>query len=185
MPRPRDIARKEVRVDMASISAADASQLLAQFGPLVRRIAGDFPTVDSDELEAVGRIAIMEAWVTHKPQRIPLRQWVRRVVRWRIVELADGEMSQQYFSPLDLVSGTVGEPMTNGRHDPERRFMLEQIIELVPYLPPRQAMIIDGRLRRETYEEIGRSLGISAQWCHQEYMSALAQLREWVVFGIS
>jgi RNA polymerase sigma factor (sigma-70 family) len=181
VPRIRDIARKEVRVDMGAIPDGTAAELLAEYRSLIGRIAASFPTVEADELRAVGQIAVMEAWVTHNPRRIPLRAWITQVVRWRIIERADGELSRRDLGSLELAP----EPTTNGRHDPERTFMLEQIIDLLVYLPPRQTMIIDGRLRRETFEEIALTLGISTAFCHQEYLTALAQLREWVGFRVS
>lgn len=179
-PRVADIARKAVRVDMSSIPPATAVRLLAEYEPLVRRIASTFPTLEAEELHAVGRVAVMEAWVTHNPQRIPLRAWIRQVIRWRIVDRADGELSRLDQATLELAP----EPDTNGRHDPERLFMLDQIIELLVYLPPRQAMIIDARLRRETFAEVATSLGLSQSTCHAEYLNALAQLRKWLGFKI-
>lgn len=182
MPRIRDIARKEVRVDMSEIPAGTAADLLTAYGGIIARIASTFPTVEADELRSVGQIAVMEAWVTHNPRReIPMRAWVTQVVRWRIVERADAEISRRDLTSLDLAP----EPATNGRHDPERAFMLDQIIDLLVYLTPRQTMIIDGRLRRETFAEIAITLGVSTQYCHDEYLAALKQLREWVGFRIS
>ena len=182
VPRIRDIARKEVRVDMGGIPAGTAAELLTAYGGIIARIAATFPTVETEELRSVGQIAVMEAWVTYNPRReIPMRAWVTQVVRWRIVERADVEISRRDVGSLDLAP----EPATNGRHDPERRYMLDQVIDLLVYLTPRQAMIIDGRLRRETFAEIAITLGCSTQFCHDEYLSALEQLRKWIGFRIS
>ena len=165
---------------MASIRPETAERLLREYDPLVARIASTFPTLEAEELHAIGRVAVMEAWVTHNPKRIPLRAWITKVVRWRIVARADGELSRLDHATLELVP----ERTTNGRHDPERLFMLDQIIDLVVYLPPRQAMIIDARLRRETFEEVATSLGLSKSTCHAEYLNAVAQLRDWLGFRI-
>lgn len=166
---------------MAAITPATAQQLLEDYGALVARIAATFPTLEQEELRAVGRVGVMEAWVTHNPQRIPMRAWVTKVVRWRIFERADTELSRLDSGALELAP----EQATNGRHDPERLFMLEQVMELIVYLPPRQAMIIDARLRRETFLEVATSLGLSQSTCHAEYVNALAQLRKWLGVAVS
>lgn len=181
MPRLRDIARKEVRVEMGAVTPETAERLLSEYEGLVRMIASGFPTVEADELHAVGRIGVIEAWVTHNPRRLPLRAWTTQVIRWRIIERADGEIAEHRIGSLELGP----EPATNGRHDPERSFMLEQVIQLLVYLPPRQANIIDGRLRRETFEELATSLGISIALCHSDYTTALEQLRKWLGFRIT
>ncbi len=97
VPRTRDIARQEVRVDMAGIPADVAAGLLGDYGGLITRIAGGFPTVERDELRSVGQIAVMEAWVTHNPRTtVPLHAWITKVVRWRIQERATAEISRLF-----------------------------------------------------------------------------------------
>jgi len=172
MPRPRDIARKSVRVDMRDIDADRAQKLLDEYGHVAAMIAGDFPGLEFDEMEAIGRVAILEGAVTHNETRIPIKAWITQVIRWRIRERAAVELGRP-----EIAMDPPPEARTNGRHDPERTFQLDQVIELLPYLPPRQAVIIDGRLRRETFAEIGLTLGISGQWCHQEYHTAITTLR--------
>lgn len=166
---------------MGSIPAKTAERLLVEYDPLVARIAAGFPTLEGEELRAIGRVAVMEAWVTHNPKRIPLRAWITQVIRWRIIASADGELSRIDRVTFELVPDRT----TNGRHDPERLFMLDQVIELLVYLPPRQAMIIDARLRRETFDEVAVSLNLSKSTCHAEYLNALAELRKWLGFRIS
>lgn len=171
------MARKSVRADMAAIDAATAARLLKEYKNLVAQIAADFPTVEAEELRAVGAIGIMEGFVTHNPRQVPERAWITQIVRWRIQERATAEISRPDLVRLDMIA----EPTTNGRHDPERQMMIERVIALLVYLSPQQAMIVDGRLRRETFEELAASLGMTPQSCHEQYLRALGKLREWLV----
>lgn len=181
MPRPRDNARKEVRANMSAITDPQARALLSEHARIVDRIAGDYPFHDADELRAVGSVAVLEAFVTHEPARAPLRSWITTTVRWRI-----GEVVQREVSRLDRPRiEEAPEPLTNGRHDPERRFQLDEIIELLPYLTPQHAVIITARLRGETFEEIGKSLGFSASNAHEQHGIGVAQLRIWIRFGVT
>ncbi len=54
MPRLRDIARKEVRVEMGAVTPETAERLLSEYEGLVRMIALGFPTVEQDELHPPG-----------------------------------------------------------------------------------------------------------------------------------
>ena len=67
MPRIRDIARKEVRVDMSGIPPGTAAELLTAYGGIIARIAATFPTVETEELRAVGQIAVMEECIRQNP----------------------------------------------------------------------------------------------------------------------
>lgn len=174
MARRRDIARQDVRVDMSSVSAAEARRLFEQYDGLVHVIASSFPAIEHDELIAAGRIGVMEAAATRDPKRLPERPWVTQVVRWRMLavaartrELADRE------APISDIA-------TNGVHDPERAYQREALIGALARLDPRERVIIDSLLRGYTYEEISGQLGISRARVGQVAQRARVRLRELV-----
>jgi RNA polymerase sigma factor (sigma-70 family) len=162
---------------MSGIDERTAVRLIAEYDRLVHLIASDFPTFDRDDLVAAGRIGLMEAHLTHDPTRSPQKQWVAKVVRWRIIGVVDREIAQ---SQTELLTGLDDpEPMTNGQHDPERAHLKSVALRAFGRLAPREQVILDARFRGYTYEEIGASLGISRSLTHQVAKKALGELRAW------
>ncbi len=172
MPRRRDVAARSVRIDLSAVSDIDARRLLSSYGALVRKTAARYHMQDVDELVALGHIGLMEAFLTYDPARGTELSWVRSQIRWRIQEGARGERRQLRFvgHDPDLVP-------TNGRHDPSRLVEIERLRWAIGQLSPRLQMIVDGRMRGETYEELGHSLGISTTRAHEQNQQAVDELR--------
>lgn len=167
---------------MSRIDDATAKRLIGQYGPLVRRIASDFPTFERDELVSAGRIGLMEAHLTHDPSRIPEKQWMAKVVKWRILGVVERAMQ---LSQMELLTGLDPEPRTNGLHDPERAHLRSVALLAFGRLDPRERVILDARWRGETYDQIGRSLGISSQRAWQVATRALKELRDWATTQVN
>lgn len=177
----RDPAKRDVRVDMSSCDEPTARRLLEEYTPLVQRMVGDFHGLDTDDLVAVGKIAVIEAHVTFRESRaIPRRSWTTTVIRWRMAVAVDRTLVlQRLETPLD-----DGDPITNGHHDPEKAFLREVLTELMGHLSPRHQAVLEGRLRGETMEEIGDMLGLGRSRVEQEEKAAWAVMRKLAEDGL-
>jgi RNA polymerase sigma factor (sigma-70 family) len=144
-------ASRDVRVDLGSIDAATARRLLREYSGLVAGVArGD------EDLAQVARIAVLEAYVTHRPGRgRTLKSWVHKVVRWRV---ADAWQRR----PVEALP--LEEELLNGA-PPDR--LLEQLQgvrlarQYVDSLSPRLQTIYAAMLNGETPSEIAHTLGIT------------------------
>jgi RNA polymerase sigma factor (sigma-70 family) len=136
---------------MGSIGAATARQLLEDYAGLVAGVArGD------EDLAQVARIAVLEAYVTHRQGRgRKLKSWVHRVVRWRVAE------AWQRRPPEAL---PLEEELLNGA-PPDR--LLEQLQgvrmarQYIDSLSPRLQTVYAALLTGETPTEIAHTLGIT------------------------
>jgi RNA polymerase sigma factor (sigma-70 family) len=161
------------RLNLGSISSADAEQLLTQHMPLVRGVARLYPYADQDELQSAGRLAIMEATLTHDPAKgRNINGWVRQVVHWRLSEAAaatfDGGGIKESLG--------VDPPVLNGAN-PEEAFLRATAVRALSRLTPRHQIIVTGRMRGETYSEIGVTIGVSTSRTQAEGQRAYKLLR--------
>jgi len=168
------------RVDLGGVDAATAERLLRRYGGVVRGCVRDRAGAGSDreDLIAVGRLAVLEAYVTHRAERALEATWVRKIVRWRVTE----ESLEQASGREDLL-GFVDSP-AGDQYDPEAHHLRQLLREAVErgQLGIREQMVVDGRLRDETFVRIGQVLGISSTRAHQVYKVAVTKLRRWADF---
>lgn len=98
---------------------------------------------------------------------------MRKVVWWRLVESFDISNKIPKSEPLT-------ESILNGQNPEEYlvtisdRIWLRSSIDRL--ISPRQKVILDARLRGETYAEIGRTLGVTRARICQEAQSAIRTL---------
>ncbi len=165
--------QKRTGLNLGSISDADAQLLFTQYLPMVRSIARLYPYADHDELQSAGRLAIMEATLTHNPAKgRNINGWVRQVVHWRLSEAAaatfDGGGVKESLG--------VDPPVLNGAN-PEEAFIRATAVRALARLSPRHQIIVTGRMRGETYSEIGTTIGVSTSRTQAEGQKAYELLR--------
>jgi RNA polymerase sigma factor (sigma-70 family) len=163
-------ARRDARLDMAAVDDATAKALLVTYMPVAGAFANLYPYAEREELLAAGRLAIIEAFITHKSSRANERTWVRKVLYWRIGEAAKRRPWESQHECED------SETAPNGAN-PEEQFWRASVLSAVGSLSPRHQTIIDARMRGEKVQEIGDSLGISHQRVTQEEQRAFKLLR--------
>lgn len=154
--------------NLGAISDTEARRLLQEYLPIVRAVGPLYPHLSDAELQAAGEDAICEAYLSHRADRALERTWVRKVIHWRLAEA--GTPAQ------DLESLGSDPQILNGR-DPELALLQATAVSLVARLSVRQQMVVDGRMRGETYEEIADQIGISPQRAHVEAKRAFSLLR--------
>lgn len=157
---------------MAAVDDETAQRLLKAYMPIAGAFAGLYPNADRDELLAAGQIAIIEAYVKYRPDRGTKEStWVRRMLWWRIEEAAARQPWERGAESLDV------DPQVVNGANPEQQFWKATAVRAVARLSPRHQMIVDGRMKGETYEEIGVQLGLSLQRVEQEAKKAFGLLR--------
>ncbi len=186
MARQRDIARREIRVDMASVDDAKARELLERYGRLANRISRSL-IGDQEELEAVARVAIIEGYLTCNPKRVPEPQWIAIVIRHRVIEAWQRDVQRLSTvvtqSAMSAQRWESAEPRTNGVSHPDKFIALYPAFQAMAYLEPRAQAILQGRIHGYTFEELGNKLGLSTSRVHQAYQKAVEVLREAVRVG--
>lgn len=178
--------RRAARLDLGMIGAALASRILAECSlaievevrrltPALRHTQG----LDPEDLHALGQIAVLEAYLTHEPEKgRTLRSWAGQVVRWRLVEAV-----QQAQSPEAGGNGAVcdAEPEDEAE-DPATSYdeieKLTWLQQAIGRLPPRQRTLLAARLRGETGREVGKTLGLGDVRASQVASGAIRLLYE-------
>jgi len=181
--RKRDVARDAVRVDLSLLGPDRSRALLDRYQKLVERIARQSRLSDTEpeDLVSIGRVAVLEAAITHDAKRIPEARWVRKVVRWRI----QAEAVRLHERESVEVTGTDPDPQSNGVYNQEAGVMLLRAIRAMVVLSPREHAVVDLMIRGCTFEETGRQLGITRQRVHQNYTRALEKMREHMGIGVT
>ncbi len=163
------------RTDLGRVDPATAQRLFAAYEPRVRAVAKLYLSSEHDDFVAVGRQAVLEAFVTHNAEKASEATWVHRVVHWRLAEYAkrlpeDSTLTGQ----ADVIDGHEID------HNPELGYLKALVLDHLRHLSPRQSTIILAFIQGETFQEIGDSLGISVQHTHVEYQDAIKRLRKLV-----
>lgn len=145
--------------------------------PIVRALAGQYQHLDRAELQAAGEDAILEAWLTYHSERgASLDTWVRRIIHWRLLELARSSAQP----PME----SLGEdPQLLNGANPEEQFERSSAVLALSRLSVRQQNVVDGHMRGETYAEIAEQLGISHNLAHREALRAFTALRALLTHG--
>jgi len=130
-----------------------------------------FPTLDEHSLRAVGEDAILEAYVTLDTSRAKEGTWVRQVIWWRLGEACKPpwDYDAERFDP---------DPQAPNGIDPEEAFWRATCIRALGHLTTRQQMVVEGRMKGLTFEELATQLGISHTIVHREAKRAFAALRD-------
>lgn len=171
-------ASRVARVDLSDIDQETAAELLASYTPIVKRAAFRLrrvaiPGIDREDLLAVGRIAVLEAYVTwNRRAGSVFSTWVCRVVRWRM-----GEVVQKCATQEETLVRDPAETNT-----PESRFLAAEdeswFETAVSELTPRQGAIVAARLDGETLAEIASTLGIHLSRVSRELQTAINALQK-------
>lgn len=170
MPRPRNLG---------SIDDATARRLLTDYLPLVLSFGRVFYSLDKATLRSVGEDALLEAYLTFDASRgCSEAVWMRRNVYWRLAAAVE----RRGLRPAGDESLGPDPQVVNGVN-PEVAFLQATAVQALERLSIRQQMVVDGRMRGETFAEIGPQLGISDTMAHREWTTAIAILRD--VLGYS
>jgi DNA-directed RNA polymerase specialized sigma24 family protein len=161
------------KIDFSAVSDATARQLLQTHARDIRINVGRYSwlsAADQDELRSAAALAVLEAHLTYKEiGKGSERGWVIQVIRWRLADTF-AEMRR----PAEVL--TASPERTNGA-DPEQQFWRATAVRAIGHLSPRHRVIVDGRMRGETFEEIAASLGLSTAITHRESTRAFEILR--------
>jgi DNA-directed RNA polymerase specialized sigma24 family protein len=158
---------------MGSVDASTAAQLLEQYMPIAGALRWLWPYADADELLSAAREAILEAYVTHKPERANLTTWTRRTIYWRMSARA----GEHFDNPADIPVERSTDKVVNGAN-PEEQFWRATAVHALAKLDLRKQVLVSARLKGETFIEAGATVGISGPMAHRELGEAFAQLRE-------
>ncbi len=190
---------RELQVALSQVDDEIARDLLARFTPLVeriarryrRRLATLFHVVTQSDLEAVGRVALLEAWLRYRDGDASrdnagggYATWARRIVAWRIRETVERAHSLEPPSVLraDSHNGVLRHKAAQGFSPAAECYASEVRLWLrfrIGSLSPRRQVIVAGILQGHTQAVLGRSLGVSEGLVSIEYTAALEELRGW------
>ncbi len=159
---------------MRTVDDATAKDLLKRYGSFLGAMTKAYPGLERDEVLEIGRIAVLEAHLTHVPERSNESTWVRKVVGWRLQDAAARDWVARGEGLIDP-DAELGR-LVNGAN-PEQQFWRATAVNTIAQLEPRHQMIVDGRMRGETWAEIASSIGISTAMCHREGQRAYNRLR--------
>lgn len=172
-------ANRVIRVDLSAIDQETAEELLSSYRSIVNRAAFrlrriPIPGIDREDLLAVGRIAVLEAYITwNRNGGSVFSTWVCQVVRWRMGEVV------QKCARLNEETLTRDPAETN---TPESRFLTAEdeswFETAVSELTPRQGAIIAARLDGETLAQIAATLGIHYSRVSRELQTAVYILQK-------
>jgi DNA-directed RNA polymerase specialized sigma24 family protein len=137
---------------------------------MIRNLGRLYPRLDAATVRGVGEDAMLEAFLSHDVRQATERTWVKKLVLWRLAEAAGRQ-------PGPAVSFGTDPPILNGV-DPEAAFLRATAVRALSHLSIRQQQIVDGRMRGETFLEIGQQLGISDTLAHREAKAAFRILRD-------
>lgn len=188
-----------LRVDCSSLSNREAKVLLTRYERIVQHHVTAFARalpkargLDSEDLLAVGRYAVLEASLTHAADRnVSLDTWVYTVVRWRIahqVEVMD-EAHVVVYRDVLAAAGRVAEGREDRRDGGacgdtdldvlggedamvaqiDARRALAQVGALLAGMPMRMRHILFQRLAAQSSGDVAGALGIS-HWREQQLM---------------
>jgi len=159
------------RLDLGDVDNDTATRLLKAYLPVVYALAPLFPVLDAASLRAAGEDAILEAYVTLDPERAQEGTWVRRVIHWRLAEASRPPWDHN-IERFDV------DPQAPNGIDPEEAFWRATCVSALGHLTTRQQMVVEGRMKGLTFEELGTQLGISHTLVHRESVRAFAALRD-------
>lgn len=161
-----------LKVDFSAVDNALAKRLLRQYARDIRatlRQYGGLSLADRSDLEAVAAIAVLEGHITFRDDgNQTVRTWISRTIRWRV---------QTAYTTLRPRETLVPHPEKANGADPEQQFWRATAVKALGHLSLRHRVIVDGRMRGETFEEIGDSIGLSGSLVHRESTKAFAILR--------
>ena len=171
--------RRRRDADLSALDAARTAELLDRFAVTIEaavrqfRDGGARVSLEPDDLRQLARLAVLEAALSHRPSRAALGTWVRRNVRWRLLEALEAEARPE--EPLE-----APEAVLNGENPEElveRLQLVGWIRAEIDQLDVRQRTILACRLGGETYTAIGATLGIGRTQTWRDTSSAFAVLR--------
>lgn len=166
MGTPRKPLRSLSRIDNAT-----AQRLLDRYLRIAGGMASAFPELEHDEVLSVGRLAILEAYLSYDASRgCAESTWVRKTVWWRLLEASRA-------APPPAESLGTDPQRVNGA-SPEQQFWRATAVRAVARLSPRHQVLVSAWMAGETFTEAGATIGISGPLAHRETHKALAQLRE-------
>ncbi len=149
--------RRVARVDFGGIAEADAVKLLAEcerfiFFEVRRWGQADLEGLDLEDLAAIGRLAVLEAAVTHVEGRgRSLRSWARQMARWRIQEAA--RRAEPAVVPPEVLHEAPPESA-----DPDR---LADLRRKLAALPARSRYAVTRTLEGASVSTIATELGVT------------------------
>jgi RNA polymerase sigma factor (sigma-70 family) len=152
------------------IDKALCERLLREYMPIVGALARLYPYIEKDELLSAGRIAILEGYL-RRDKRSSERTWIRRVIHWKLKELAS--QPEHY-----IYTESLGEdPQLLNGADPEEQFWRATALHAIAGLTIRRQVIVAAKMQGETYQEVAETLGISTQRAALEGKWAFEELR--------
>lgn len=158
------------KIDFSAVDNATASRLLREYAHDINALAGQYNwlnVADKDDLREAASLAVLEGHLTFNGHGTA-RGWILRVIRWRLREA---------FAATHHAETLVENPEKTNGADPEQQFWRATAVRALGHLSLRHRCIVDGRMRGETFEEIGQSIGLSGALVHRESAKAFAILR--------
>jgi DNA-directed RNA polymerase specialized sigma24 family protein len=160
-------------IDLSAVDDKTAKKLLTDFANDIRAITRHYDwlnAADQDDLKGAAALAVLEGHLTFNGVGT-VQGWIRTVVRWRVREAAEAT----YRPELETL---VANPERVNGADPEQQFWRATAVRAIGTLSLRHRAIVDGRMKGETFEEIGQSIGLTTQLTHRESKKAFTLLRE-------
>lgn len=160
-------------IDLSTIDDKTARKLLTDFASDIRAITRHYNwlnAADQDDLKGAAALAVLEGHITFNGTGTA-QGWIRKVIRWRVHEAVEAA----YRPELETL---VANPERVNGADPEQQFWRATAVRAIGTLSLRHRAIVDGRMKGETFEEIGQSIGLTTQLAHREGQKAFALLRE-------
>lgn len=168
--------RAEPLHQVARIDAATCKRLLADYLKVGFALRVNYSGLNDHEIRATTEEAILEAYLSYKPERGKTEgAWVRQVIRWRLDTTARKSALTAWDRDADALDT---DPQVLNGVNPERAFHRAHALRALEELSPRHQTILIARMGGDTYEEIGEQLGISRARAHTEGKRALEQLRQ-------
>lgn len=146
-----------------------------------------FIVASLDDLISIGQVALCEAW-TRFHREHPDRsvhgfgQWMRRIVRWRIVESISQLRPEglTFASRADSHNGGLSEyaaPFEDPADALYRRELREWLRKALGQLDIRESALIIAVMNGESLASTGATFGIGRTRAFQEYERAMDKLR--------
>jgi RNA polymerase sigma factor (sigma-70 family) len=158
------------RINFSAVDEVTARNLLRDYAQDLRALVGQYSwlnVADQADLRSAGQLAVLEGHLSFNGNGTA-RGWILTVVRWRLREA---------FAATHHPEILAANPERMNGADPEQQFWRATAVRAIGRLSPRHRVIVDGRMRGETFEEIGASIGLSTSAVHRESEKAFSILR--------
>ncbi len=172
------------RGDLGVLDEATARDVLSAHGPLVWFVIHRLrlpASCDRDELAHLGRVALLQAWVTHDPAQSQFSTWAVRIIRQALYDFfAQSVQPWDHVGEDEAVTDTAdGDalPLDDAfGEEAARRWLRQKLANGL--LDERERLVMRARLEDEGLAAIGERLGVSRERVRQIELAVVAKLRQ-------